>query len=318
MDTLKSSNKRISDQEKEKQAALEKLAAQQRANSIQEICDLILDLESLYHNNFKNSQNQIDLQIIQRCKYKVSECFDNLNLYNLFLKSDVDQYIRSKEIQRDSSYEVEKESDKVKIFNYIDEYPRIALDFKPRDIENIKDSVEQVNKDNARVEKVISEINAILAKRETPSIFKVRQKYTSNDDGFLIYLKFPSELMIDSALSRIDDFTDTVKHLSLDELMISQQFTENFRVTQENPYTLQVNNDHKPPQSIRISVHNLKDYAPCYYLTVVLENIKEDINRIRDSNSSKTEINLSKSYETINDCFVSIELTIKLEANNDE
>lgn len=324
MAILKLFNKKPSDQEKqaaqdkEKQVAQENLVAQHRANTIHELCDLILDLESLYHNDFRNGLNQVDLQIVQRCKYKISECFDNLDLYNLFLRSDVEQYIRSKKIERNDWYETDDESGKVKIFHYIDDYPRFLLDFKPRDIENTKDSLEKVNQDNARVQQVVSEINSILAKQQTPSIFKVRQKYTSKDDGFLIHLKFPSDLTIQAALSQIDDFTDTVKHLSLDELMISQQFTESFRISQDNPYSLQVDSDHKIPQSIRISVQNLKDYAPCYYLTVVLENIKEAINNLKDANDSKTEINLSKSYETINDCFVSMELTIKLEANTDE
>lgn len=317
MDILESSNKKNPDQGDlaEHQG---NLVAQHRANHIHDICDLILDLESLYHNDFKNGLNQIDLQIVQRCKYKVSECFEKLDLYNLFLRSDVDQYIKSKKIERDKSYELDDETDSVKFFHYIDDYPRFLLDFKPRDIENVSDSLEKVNQDNARVKQVVSEINSILAKQETPSIFKVRQKYTSKDDGLLIHLKFPSDLPIHSALSQIDDFTDTVKHLSLDELMISQQFTESFKITQDNPYSLQVDRGHKMPQSIRISVHNLKDYAPCYYLTVVLENIKEAINKVCDLNASETEIHLSESYETINDCFVSMELTIKLEEKKDE
>lgn len=329
MDISKSSDQRNHDQ---------KLAEQHRSNIALEVSDLILDLESLYQNNFKKGLNQVDLNIEQRCKQQISACFEKLNLYNVYLTSDASKSIKTKEIQlidplleaqkaqkkdteggeRKKTDETDADEPKVKLFYYVDEYPRCYLIFKPRNIEGVNDTIEKVSAENEYVAKIVNEINQILEKKIPPSIFQVRKKYMCDQDGYLIHLKFNENVTVGDVLSLINDFSETVKSLSLDELMISQQFSENYSVIEDNPYTLQVNSGLKVPQSIRISVHNMRDYAPCYYLMIVLGNIKEAVAQAASLSTNGAEIRISKQYETINDCFVSIELNIKVEEKNDE
>lgn len=271
--------------------------------TIDAIASCILDIESIYHENFRNSlDNEIDLVSLKKCKTELSILLKKINVFNVFLKA------------KELNYAVNSEG-----FRTIQELPRIKINFKKRGVEFPFESQDKIDKENTFVEKSIVLINEILTKSAPVDIIDVRKKYISNEDGYLFTLELNKTINNLEVIEILESLNQEVSNLTLDELMISQQFTSLFKIEYINPFWLESQNkDLKLNQTILLSVRNIDCSSPFYYFKKVIEHliakIKKDIKQAQEI--KKDNVKCFFSYNSINQSYIYCNLEFNLENVN--
>lgn len=276
---------------------VQSVQAKKDENTIAAIVEIILDLESLYLENFRNGLSELDWDVIKRCKTALSVQLRDLSFFNLYIDLGILQFI---------------EDDKSK-FSTIKEIPRIKLSFNPRTIEHAQESVEQVEKDNNYSEITIENINQQLISIEITPIDDVRKKYVNSMDGFTFTLKFAENLKAEDFFEKFDAFNEEVKNLTLEELMIAQQFTDLFKVDYTNPFWYEKSKSIKD-QNIIITLRNIETLSPFYYFNTILLNLRNTISqnlKVNDSEKNKS-IKIFLSYNSINQSHIACSLNLEL------
>lgn len=276
---------------------VQSVQAKKDENTIAAIVEIILDLESLYLENFKNGLSELDWDVIKRCKTALSVQLRDLSFFNLYIDLGILQFI---------------EDDKSK-FSTIKEIPRIKLSFNPRTIEHAQESIEQVEKDNNYSEITIEKINQQLISIEITPIDDVRKKYVNSMDGFTFTLKFAENIKAEDFFEKFDAFNEEVKNLTLEELMIAQQFTDLFKVDYTNPFWYEKSKSIKD-QNIIITLRNIETLSPFYYFNTILLNLRNTISqnlKVNDSEKNKS-IKIFLSYNSINQSHIACSLNLEL------
>lgn len=276
---------------------VQSVQAKKDENTIAAIVEIILDLESLYLENFRNGLSELDWDVIKRCKTALSVQLRDLSFFNLYIDLGILQFI---------------EDDKSK-FSTIKEIPRIKLSFNPRTIEHAQESVEQVEKDNNYSEITIENINQQLISIEITPIDDVRKKYVNSMDGFTFTLKFAENIKAEDFFEKFDAFNEEVKNLTLEELMIAQQFTDLFKVDYTNPFWYEKSKSIKD-QNIIITLRNIETLSPFYYFNTILLNLRNTISqnlKVNDSEKNKS-IKIFLSYNSINQSHIACSLNLEL------
>ena len=308
--------------------------------AIKAVTDLVIDLEAMHHQCFKQGLNRIDHNIIHRCKLLLGQKFKALNLFNVSLIPDTDSIIQKhiseqRKADEDAYALAVKQANELKIsppqqkpfnlqFIAFDDLPRLKLDFKPRAKSSFDESDESLDKSNLYVETVIKSINQDIVSRPSSSCTEVRRKYTTLEDGYLITLNFNDISTAGAALDRLNIFINTIESLSMDELMISQQFSTIFKVEQTNPFLLEqevklkdsqetsasTETNSKPSldQYIKISVFNLAEFTPSFYVSTILKNISKLMNM---SMNNSERLSLIQKKHSINSSFVCVNLNFE-------
>lgn len=263
-------------------------------NQIREAAYLILDIQALFHEVFINTLNHYDLSILRRCKSKLSIILKELNIYNLYLEHDKIQYSENNAIRP------------------VDKYPLVFLSFHPRSEGFVGEDAELIRQDNERVAEFIQCINAILQEQPAHTIDAVRERYSKTEDGYCITLHVAdTETPLDLYL-KIDELLEDVRNLSLDELMVSQQFSGVYTVEQKSPFWLKAQKD--LGAGIRINIHNIDSFAPFYYLSVLLESLKRKIElQLAEASEQEKVLDLHFGYDSLNKSFVHLKIKINLE-----
>lgn len=273
-----------------------KLYQDQRiTNSIHNAVPLIMDIQAIFHEVFGAGLNHYDLNILKRCKTKLSEILKELSLYNLHM-----------------DYSAIEHSSDGKIKPLTGSYPSTFLTFNERSPSFVGEDVELVSADNERVASCIERINSIIASQPKPDINSVREKYANTEDGYCLLIHLNETETLSSIVEKIDALKDDVRHLSLDELVVSQQFSDVYFIEQKNPYWLK--NQLNLGVGIRINIHNIDSFAPFYYLSVLLECMKKKIEVLSYGvPETETELKLQYSYDSLNQSHVQIIANIILE-----
>lgn len=268
----------------------------------------LLDLEALYHNNFINGFNTLDQNIVKNCKRDISIALHNLNLYNL--------YVNHADFQL-----VSNDNNPVRTLK---ELPRVMLHFNPRSAKFTDEPAQEIEKDNIRVGDAVNYINAITSLADCHNIIDVYSRYTNSEDGFLIEIKLSKHLNELEFINKMESFIEETQSLSLDELMISQQFSEWYSLEQKNPFWLHQQNETKS-QTIMLSIFNIHCFTPAYFLAVLLDNIKiKVLSKIKnnidvpDNGLQKQKMRINEKYSSINDSFVILNFEIECGAKNYE
>ncbi len=283
--------------------------------------DLVIDIEAIYHDCFRGGLNQIDHNIIHRCKHLLGETLNELGLFNVNLHADINQAINqaatSQEIEakrlRDLAIAEAKRTNSplppeprvANRFICLESHPRVKLDFKPRGKNSVDESDESLNSSNEHVSKTVAEINEIIGQLDPSSGNAVRRKYTQPEDGYLITISFGDLTSVDQVLNRLSSFINTIESLSLDELMISQQFSNWFNVKQVNPFDLESADIDELTQSIVISVFNLEEFTASFYVSAMLNNTKIQIS---NAVSGSEKLSIKENKASINSSFLCINL----------
>lgn len=279
------------------------LQAKKEETMITAIVASILDIEAIYQQNFKNSlDSEMDLFALKKCKTELSILLKNLNLYNLYLSPDKLVY---KQINN---------------FTNINELPRLRLQFNQRDKEFPFENQSVIDAENKQVEETLDVINSLLKDMPVSNISDVRKKYVTSEDGFLFTINISDSPTNKKIVSVLSDFKTEVSNLTLDELMISQQFTDSFKVEYINPYWLETNkNNLDAKQNILISIKRIECSAPFYYFQKIIDHlihiIEVEVNNSITLNQEYT--NLVLSYNSLNQSYVYCNLNIKLEKPDD-
>lgn len=272
------------------------IQAKRDENSIALIVDLILDLEAMYLENFKNGLLELDWDVIRRCKTELSIHLKELSLYNLFLEEGELNFISDEDE-----------------FSTIKEIPRVKLSFRPRSKEFAHEDIEQVNKDNDNALKIIEIICNHLASKSVTDIQDVRKKYVTSMDGFTFTLKFSDNIHVDEFLNKISSFNEEVKNLTLEELMVVQQFTDFFKVDYANPFWFEKEEAIKE-QTLIITLRNIETSAPFYFFNTIIINIINTIKSERDSAHQKKNksLKMNLSYNSINQSHIAYNLNLEI------
>lgn len=287
------------------------------------VANLVNDIEALHHGCFQGGLNQIDQNILHRCKQALGATLNDLGLFNVFLYSDVETAITQ------TISELEDEDKKAwalaaqdaakhginpppqppstpKRFVALKRHPRVRLGFKPRAKNDFDELLEDLNTSNNSALRTISEINELISKSEPSTGNEVRRKHTHSNDGFLISINCADLNSTSEVLDRITSFIDTVESLSLDELMIAQQFSSWMKMEQLNPFDLEVTDVKKNlVQSIAISVFNLEEFTASFYVSTLLKNIEI---LIANSLAKDGSLTLKHHAKSLNSSFLSINL----------
>lgn len=265
-------------------------------NSILIIVDLILDLEAIYLENFKNGLLELDWDVIRRCKTKLSLHLEELGLYNLFLDEGDLHFISD-------------END----FSTIKEIPRIKLNFKPRAQNFAYEDPQIIKNENDAVLKKIELICKNLKSRDLSNIQDVRKKYVTDMDGFTFTLRFTENAHVDEVLEKINSFKEEVENLTLEELMVAQQFTDFFKVDYTNPFWIEKEKITKN-QTIMISLRNIETSAPFHFFSTIILNINNTIKKRIDSGRDKKNksIKIFLSYNSINQSHIAYNLNLEI------
>lgn len=268
----------------------------------------LLDLEALYHNNFINGFNTLDQSIVKNCKRDISIALHNLNLYNLYV-NHADFLL------------VGNDNNSVLMLK---ELPRVMLHFNPRSAQFTGESAQDIEKDNNRVSDAVKYINNIIGQSECHNIIDVRSRYTNSEDGFLIEIKFSKHLNELEFINKMESFIEETQSLSLDELMISQQFSEWYSLEHKNPFWLHQQNETKN-QTIMLSIFNIHCFSPAYFLSVLLDNIKikvlSNIKKkldVSENGIQNQKMQIKEKYTSINDSFVNLNFEIECGAKKYE
>lgn len=267
-------------------------------NSIKEAARLILDLEYISKRNYSRSLDAYDLKIIKRCKSRLSVIFEDLNLYNLILV-----------------HEPIKTFDNGKISD-IEKLPDTNLQFKPRDRQSHNENQSDIDKDNLRVLDCVNRLNALIeAGRGGYSYEAVRRHYATEKEGVIITLSIPDNSSINQVVDTLESLNEDVQNLSIEELMICQQFSDLYTVEYTNPFWL---NDQASIDSnrIKISAFNIDQFTPMYFLTVIVQVLIERIKFI-SANSPHSVIEINEKSKSINESCVFINILIKKELDSE-
>jgi len=264
--------------------------------TISHIVDLILDLESMYLANFENGLLELDWLSIKRCKTELSVNLNKLGLYNTYLDEGFLNFFEDENI-----------------FKTIKDIPRIKLCFNPRGREFPHEDLDDIKKSNDKAHETIALISQNLASRGLANIQDVRKKYVTETDGFLFSIKFQESIKIDDFFNIITSFKEEVENLTLEELMIAQQFTDLYKASYANPFTLG-NEEPVKSQMILISLRNIETSAPFYFFNTIILNIiasiqkKADLAKLEKKDSLKAVL----SYNSINQSHISYNLDLEL------
>lgn len=299
--------------------ALQKKLYEERVNLA---ANLVIDIEALCHDCFSNGLNQIDHYIIHRCKQLLGETLNSLGLFNVSLYTDVETAI-SDAIKKTENQEREaralivaealrhginappEPSQPANRFVHLNKYPRVKLIFNPRGKTSFDEPDADLQANNDMVAKTVDEINQVVKGTDPSSGNYVRRKYTKCEDGYLIKISFSDLKKPNEVVERISSFIKTLESLSLDELMISQQFSNWFQVEQANPFDLEVSGYANYEQSIAISVFNLGEFTASFYVSTILTNLNILLtNKLKDSD----KLSLLIQKESINNSFLCINL----------
>lgn len=281
------------------------LKAKKDETTIEAIVATILDLEAIYRENFFSElDDELNIFALKKCKTNLSTLLSSLNLFNLNLSSN--------------KLNFSKDNDE---FLTINDIPRIQLSFKKRDKELPIENQGEIDLENEHVHNTISLINKLLQEKQPTNILDVRQKYVSNNDGFLFTLNFHKTVSVIGLIKTLRDFQTEISNLTLDELMISQQFTDLFKMQYINPFWLE--NNHRNlvcDQSILISVRNIESSTPFYYFKQVVEHLISILQLT--INKAETTINSDSkpcffSYNSLNQSYVYCNLIVQLENPDD-
>lgn len=280
------------------------LKAKKDETTIDAVVSTILDLEAIYRENFFSElDDELDIFALKKCKTELSTLLGSLNLFNLKLISNNLNFSKG-----------ERE------FLTINEIPRVKLSFKKRDKELPLESQDEIELENEYVNDTINLINKLLQEKNPVNIIDVRQKYVSNTDGFLFTLNFQQQISLTVLIKILRDFQTEISNLTLDELMISQQFTDLFKMQYINPFWLENNHSNLDcEQSILISVRNIESSTPFYYFNKVVEHLISIIQlTINEPAQNNTDSKLCFfSYNSLNQSYVYCNLTVQLENPDD-
>lgn len=254
--------------------------SQKLENNLRDIANLICDIEAIFHECFKNALNEFDQNIIKRCKTKISILFRDIGAYNLYMGYD--------EVQQNNQG----------FITPLTTLPKVKLYFHGRSVSDSGEDADSISKENEYIESCIKKINE-YKQLINNDIINVRKKYATHEDGVLIKIK-TRNLTKSQIIERIDFFIEEVRNLSLDELMISQQFTDWFSLENTNPYSLVKNQNHE--EGIFISLFYMDSFVPCYYLSIILMSIKKQLSSLNSLDNFKL------AYPSINESFVSLSI----------
>lgn len=282
---------------------------------------LVVDIEAIYHDCFRGGLNQIDHNIIHRCKQSLGETLNSLNLFNVYLMADINmaiaqatqkQDVEAKKLRDLALGEAERENlppppmpNASNRFISLDSHPRVKLAFNPRGKNSVNESPESLQASNDQVSKIVDEINQLIKSFELSSGDLVRRKYTNSEDGYLISLSFSDLTNVEQVLNRLAAFIKTAESLSLDELMISQQFSTWFTVKPANPYDLELTAASSLIQTVAVSVFNLEEFTASFYVSAILNNLKIQISNLHNGSE---KLSLLKSTKSINNSYLCINL----------
>jgi hypothetical protein len=268
----------------------------------------LLDLEVLYHYDFIHGFDTLDQMIVRNCKRKMSIALHTLNLFNLFLKHADFKLVRAGN----------------NLVLHLQELPRILLSFNPRSAKFTGESTEEIEKDNNRVGDAVEYINNIISNTECHDIVDVRSRYTTDEDGFLIAIKLGQNLTEAEFIRKIETFIEEAQSLSLDELMISQQFSDWYTLQHKNPFWLHQKKE-ATSQSILISIFNVHCFSPSYFLATLLDNIKiKVLSKLKgqpsnsDIEESSHKLQIQDQYSSINNSFVILNFELELTGKHDD
>lgn len=263
-------------------------------NYLNEAALLIMDLQAFFHEVFLRGLHQYDLSILRRCKAKLSTILKELDLYNLYLKHENIEYSENGSIKP------------------LQELPGVYLLFHMRDQEDIEEAIDQVRQDNSRVGDLVGRINQIIQQKPKPTIDQVKERYASDEDGFLIRLPLKVNEDLKSIYHKIDLLREDVQHLSLDELMISQQFSEVYGVEYKHPFWLK-NRSQNEPLGIYINIFAVESFTPFYYLSVLLETLKRKIElAVNELADGETDLVMKFGYESLNRSYVLLNIETEI------
>lgn len=261
-------------------------------NSIKEIIDSILDLEAIYHENYINGLSIRDEKLLSKCKQNIIENMNLCNMYNVVIVQDDVEYGRVDGIYQMLSL------------------PRIKLKFNPRVKDSFLDKNTNYDEENKYVENLVRIINSILTSSSTALINDVYRKYLNERDGFLIKLCFKETPSISSIIEKLRTIRVELKNLSIDEIMITQQFTKDFSIELSKPFN--TNTTDLQSGFIAISIINLKfskclNFMPCVIELIESRIKKQFYSEIGDSKS----IYCKFQFRSINETFISVNTDIK-------
>lgn len=263
-------------------------------NNLNEAALLIMDLQAFFHEVFVRGLHQYDLSILRRCKAKLSTILKELDLYNLYLKPATIEHSEKGHIKP------------------LKDLPNVYLLFHMRDQDDIKESVDQIKADNSRVGELVGRINQIINEKPKPTIDQVKERYASDEDGFLIRLPLRLNENIESIYRKLDLLREDVQHLSLDELMISQQFSEVYGIEYKHPFWLK-NTGQNEPFGIYINIFAVDSVTPFYYLSVLLETLKRKIELAVDELADgEKELLMKFGYESLNRSYVFLNIETEI------
>lgn len=293
---------------KDNTSHVKKVEAVRYAEKLTSAAIHILDLEALYHNNMLQGFDMLDQLILKNCKRKMSIALHELNLFNLYIKNDEFKLFST---ENDPVLRLKK-------------LPRVLLSYNPRSTKFTGEPLTDIEADNNRVNDAVQYINNILVNSKCHEIVDVRSRYTSDNDGFLIEINFSSNLTEQIFIDKIETFIEEAQSLSLDELMISQQFSDWYTLQHKNPYWLHQNNTDQS-QTILISIFNIHCFSPSYFLSTLLDNLKNkvllrlenQILNLTDTNHSQ-QLLIKDQYSSINDSFVIFNISFEVKGKQNE
>lgn len=273
---------------------IKKYTAQKQENLVQEAAALILDIQALFHEVFINSLNHYDLSILRRCKTKLSIILKELNIYNLHLLHS--------QIQHSENGKIKK----------LTEYPLVSLSFHERSVAFVGEDLDVVRQDNERVAAFVQRINDIIRSQTNHTIDAVRERYSRVEDGCCISILISDNETPASLYEKIDALHEDVRNLSLDELIVAQQFSGVYTVELRSPFWLKAQKN--LDAGIRINIHNIDSFAPFYYLSVLLESLKRKIElQVMEAGEQETELDLNYGYDSLNKSYLHLNIKLNLE-----
>lgn len=258
-------------------------------NAILEIVDSILDIESILHENYKFGLNENHQKILKKCKNIIHKNASYCNLFNIEFS------------QGEGGFN----ADRVLV-----ELPRVLLNFKEREFDYSIGDLDFINIENTRVSSVVNRINILLKKAKLKDISSVLKKYSSDKDGFMFEIPVTKNLTLDELKARLDIVKSEVENLSLNKIMVTQQFSNAFKLSFSKPY-------HELKSSadgILISILNMNFESVLYFLKNIFELINFKIRKCYNDSqvSGKTIATCNEKFETLNGSYVEIKINIRV------
>lgn len=262
------------------------------------IIDVILNIESIYYHNFTHGLVYLDEIVLQKSKNLLVNAFNSLGYYNLNLVCDL------------------AVDDDLVMLNGLKDLPRIQLSFNGATNES-EEFKNEGYKPDSQIHEFVELINKEILKSAKKELSKVRRDNLNDSDGFLIELDLSTCKSFGDILQILTRFKAEAKSLSLDDLHIAQQFSQNYSINHKNPFYLKAVLEEDNEQYIRenailrsrprifISLYNSSSPVPTYSLSIIVDvliaKIKKHINHSYAKHTTENNANNNAiSNETIN------------------